>query len=137
MNVSVFNDEAPLNTSDPIATSPELKLIDVSDVQLANELFARTLVVSSNVFDINHKPQATITHNQSNLSLSFSIDIKTIIGTDITEIEKDQDKYRGQSILNIVENADDVRKGNWRGQDQEVLFYIFFEFLSFFLLFHL
>ena len=54
-----------------------------------------SLVVSSNVFDINHKPRATITHNQSNLSLSFSIDIKTIIGTDITEIEKDvsNDKY--------------------------------------------
>lgn len=64
-----------------------------------------SLVVSSNVFDINHKPQATITHNQSNLSLSFSIDIKTIIGTDITEIEKDvsNDKY-------ISLNVDDGQK---------------------------
>ena len=58
-----------------------------------------SLVVSSNVFDINHKPRATITHNQSNLSLSFSIDIKTIIGTDITEIENITNGNLGQSII--------------------------------------
>lgn len=33
-------------------------------------------------------------------------------------------KWMRHMILNIVENANDIRKGNWRGQDQEVLFYI-------------
>lgn len=98
-----------------------------------------SLVVSSDKNDSNLTPTATITHTLSGLSLSFLIDIKRIIKTDITETETDVKKENfislnindGPKSYNINLNnglppstviyaclptADDIKK-----QDEEIM----------------